>query len=710
MKKYLLSFFKESYTTVLHSGIHSDLSPGLRKSIFLMNRILLMAVLINLAGLIYYFISDLFLSALVNLATGVIFMGGIYFNYLKKIHAAKLLIILGLNFYFVAINLIEGLKAGEYFFYFPALIALIFMSRIYKNQVELGVLYAVTTIIAILGFWFVPMDGIQHVNAKEAIQIYYSRFILSVLLTIYIAFLILRINKKNEKRLSEEKKFADSIFNTSLDAVFIIRADSGIISDCNNRTLEMFAAKDKKEIIGHPFSDWFDEEKVRAINSLKPEFSPGSNSWQGEMTMNSIEGKTMHCFANAVYFHYREVAYFKICVMDKTERKLAEFRLIAAKEKAESATKMKTRFLSNMSHELRTPLNGIIGSSNLLLDEEYLFSQKPHLDIIKYSSEHMIRLVNDILDHTKIEAGKMELVNAPVNLNTLLDKVISQFKHQASEKGIELTGNIDPGLNMDFVTDETRIHQVISNLVSNAVKFTEKGSISFSAKKIYSTSSKATVRFIVEDTGIGIPKDMLTGIFESFTQADVNTTRKYGGTGLGLTIVKDLLKMFNSDLKVESEVGKGSRFEFMIEMQLNEKSKMYISENKDKNLAALNGVKVLVAEDNPVNLMVLKRFLDKWGIETTEAVNGKEALEKFNANHFDLLLFDLEMPVLDGSSALREIRNAGSEVPVMAFTAAVYENIQSDLYSKGFNDFIHKPFRPEELHQKIYALVNSRRA
>jgi PAS domain S-box-containing protein len=710
MKKYLLSFFKDGYNTVLYSGIHSDLSPGMRKSIFLMNRILIMAVLINLAGLIYYFISDLFLSALVNLATGVIFITGIYTTYLKKIHTTKLLIILGINFYFVAINVVEGLKAGEYFFYFPALIALIFMSRIYKNQAELGVLYAVTTIIAILCFWFVPMDGIQRVHGSQATQIYYSRFILSVLLTIYIAFLMLRINKKNEKKLSEEKKFADSIFNTSLDAVFIIRADSGIISDCNNRSLEMFATKNKKEIIGRPYSDWFDEEKVKAINSLKNETSPESNNWQGEMTMNSVDGKTMHCFASAVYFYYRQVAYFKISVLDITERKMAEFRLIAAKEKAESATKMKTRFLSNMSHELRTPLNGIIGSSNLLLDEEYLFSQKPHLDIIRYSSEHMIRLVNDILDHTKIEAGKMELVNAPVNLSKLLEKIISQFKHPAAEKGIELTGIIDDDLKMNFITDETRIHQVISNLLSNAVKFTEKGSISFSATRVYSTSSRASIRFVVEDTGIGIPKDMLTGIFDSFTQADVNTTRKYGGTGLGLTIVKDLLKMFNSELKVESEQKKGSRFEFMIEMQINEKSKMYIRENKEKNLAALNGVKVLVAEDNPVNLMVLKRFLDKWGIQTTEAVNGQEALDKFYADRFDLLLFDLEMPVLDGSSALKQIRSAGNDIPVMAFTAAVYENIQSDLYSKGFNDFIHKPFRPEELHQKIHALVFKKRA
>jgi signal transduction histidine kinase/CheY-like chemotaxis protein len=705
MKKYLLSLFKEGYTTVLHSGIHSDLSPGMRKSIFLMNRILVMAVLINLAGLIYYFISDLYLSALVNLATGVIFIAGIYTTYLKKIHTTKFLIILGINFYFVAINVVEGLKAGEYFFYFPALIALIFMSRIYKNQAELALLYIITTIIAIICFWFVPQDGIQRVHGKIATQIYYSRFILSVLLTIYIAFLMLRINRKNEKRLSEEKKFKESIFNTSLDAVFIITADTGIISDCNNRTLEMFAANNKQEITGRLFSNWFDEEKVKAINSLKPEFSPVSDNWQGEMSVNSVDGKIVHCFASAVFFYYKQVGYFKVSILDITERKLAEIRLIAAKEKAESATKMKTRFLSNMSHELRTPLNGIIGSSNLLLDEEYLFSQKPHLDIIKYSSEHMIRLVNDILDHTKIEAGKMELVNAPVNLNKLLDKITSQFRHQASEKGIQLTGIIDEGLNIDFITDETRIHQVVSNLLSNAVKFTEKGSISFSANRVYSTSSKASIRFVIEDTGIGIPKEMLTGIFESFTQADINTTRKYGGTGLGLTIVKDLLKMFNSELKVESEEGKGSRFEFMIEMQLNEKSKMYIRENKDKQLTALNGVKVLVAEDNPVNLMVLKRFLDKWGIQTTEAVNGKEALEKFYADRFDLLLFDLEMPVLDGSSALKEIRNAGNNIPVMAFTAAVYENIQSDLYSKGFNDFIHKPFRPEELHQKIYALV-----
>ncbi|MGC4036634.1 MAG: ATP-binding protein [Chitinophagaceae bacterium] len=710
MKKYLLSFFKENYSTVLYSGIHSDLSPGIRKSIFLMNRILLMAIMINLAGLIYYFISDLYLSALVNLATAVIFMTGIYSNYLKKIHAAKLLIIIGLNFYFVAINIIEGLKAGEYFFYFPALIALIFMSRIYKNQHELVFLYIVTSIVAVLSFSLVPQDGVQYVHGKVAQQIYYSRFILALLLSVYIAFLMLKINRRNERRLFEEKRFAESIFNTSLDANFIIWAETGLIADCNSRAVDMFAIKSKKDVYDQPFSNWFDVDEVAAINSLKNEGSMAVNNWQGEMKVTKTDGATMYCFASAVLFHYRQVPYFKVSILDITQRKLATLQLIEAKEKAESATKMKTRFLSNMSHELRTPLNGIIGASNLLLGEDFLHSQQQSLDIIRHSSEHMIKLVNDILDHTKMEAGKMELVKAPVNLKSLIDKAISIFRQQASDKQLEFKILIGDELNDAFITDETRIQQVIINLLSNAIKFTERGCISFSVAKIFTINDKASIRFVIEDTGIGIPKELLNTIFESFTQADLNTTRKYGGTGLGLTIVKDILQMFDSELMVKSEIDRGSKFEFIVEMVIPHGERNYIIGKDSKKTVTLSGIKVLVAEDNPVNLVVLKRFLDKWGIQTTEAINGKEALEKFYTGQFDLLLLDLEMPVLDGSETLREIRRIGSLIPVMAFTAATYENIQYDLYEKGFNDFIHKPFRPDELQKKIFALVRKQRA
>lgn len=301
---------------------------------------------------------------------------------------------------------------------------------------------------------------------------------------------MVRINKKNEKILLEEKKFADSIFNTSLDAVFIINSATGIIYDCNKRTFELFETEKKEDLSGTHFTKCIEEDKIPVIESLSKGLSGPASRRQGEMNVITKNGRIVFCFASAVFFRYKKEGYIKISILDITDLKQAEFQLIQAKEEAESATKMKTRFLSNMSPELRTPLNGSIGASELLLDEEYLTSQKSPLDIIKYSSEHMIRLVNDILDHTKIEAGKMDLVNASVNLCALMDKIISQFNGQLTTKDVMLSAAIDPHLNIDFHTDETRIHQVISNLLSNAIKFTGKGSIVLTVKEIYSSSAR----------------------------------------------------------------------------------------------------------------------------------------------------------------------------------------------------------------------------
>ena len=390
--------------------------------------------------------------------------------------------------------------------------------------------------------------------------------------------------------------------------------------------------------------------------------------------------------------------------------RLAEMELLKAKKKAEVAANTKSRFLSNMSHELRTPLNGIIGVSNLLLQESYLPNQKPSLDILRYSSEHMMTLINDILDYHKIEAGKLELEMRPINVMQFMNRIINQFAGQVQAKGLQFNTAIDVHLDNEMFTDDTRLNQILSNLLSNAIKFTETGSISLTAKQLYSTSDKATIQFVVKDTGIGIPEAKHREIFRSFTQADIDTTRKYGGTGLGLTISKRLINMFNSELMLKSQEGKGSEFFFTVILRINQDSKLYIEEDHSRQLASLSGVRILIAEDNKVNMSIAKRFMNKWGIVVDEAVNGREAVERFRKGSYDLMLIDLEMPEMDGPSALQEIRRFNRTVPAMAFTAAVYDNMENDLLKKGFVDYIHKPFRPEVLHNKIASLVIEKRA
>jgi signal transduction histidine kinase/ActR/RegA family two-component response regulator len=704
----LLAFFKQIYNDLAFAGVNPSISTDQRKTILLTNQILLAAISINFFAFVFYFFSQLSLSCLVNMITAVIFMSGIYCNHRNEFRLARILCVVGFNFYMIVISIVEGLDAGEYLFYFPALVSITFMVRISKDYSELAKTYAVTIVGAFLCTQFVSHNsGLQPISAVELQHLYASRLIIAIILTVYISFLILRVNRGNERMILEEKRFSDSIYNTSLDGVFIINVATGIIEDCNQRTIQLFDAADKKEIIGTDLSNWF---QSTSAHPLFKRYALDQESWQGELTIRTQKGKLFYAYASAVGFMYKNIRYRKVSILDMTNLKSTEFELIKAKEKAESAAKMKTRFLSNMSHELRTPLNGIIGSSNLLLQDDYLPAQKPQLDILKYSSEHMLTLVNDILDHTKMEAGKMELAKTPVNIQLFAGRIIKQFSQQAELKGLEFRTSIDPEVNIELLTDETRLQQVLSNLLSNAIKFTHRGGITFIVRKVMASSTTMSVQFVIEDTGIGIPENKRKEIFESFIQADIETTRKYGGTGLGLTITKELLEVFNSELILKSEESKGSQFTFTLELPVNENRKVYITGKREQVLTSLAGTRVLVAEDNEVNMAVIKRFLEKWDVDLSTAENGKIAVNLFLKGGFDLLLFDLEMPEMDGASALKEVRKVNSDIPIIAFTAAVYENMQIDLKEKGFTDFIQKPFRPAELHKKIAAHVSAKRA
>ena len=695
------------YRDIVYSGLNDQLSRDQRKKVIRFNQFVFLALLINLLCVITYFYHRLYISALINITSAYFFLVAYYLNSRRRLGIGKIVSVINVNLYLIVISYVEGLRAGEYLLFFPYFLVLTFVVSIRRNYKELVLVFSLTVLSLLLCFKISPItNDIQIMSDILYAKLSTAILAISFILTIIFSYAILRVNKDNEVAILEEKKFGDTIFNTSLDGVFIIFSKSNIVASCNRRAVELFGVRDKREIEGTQIEKWFDEDHIKKFNSIEQEISHETRKWQGELAFNTKNGQIFFGYVSVVPFAYRETSYTKISILDISNVKMAEFELMKAKEKAETASKVKSRFLSNMSHELRTPLNGIIGASNLLLQEEHLPTQKSHLDILKFSSEHMMLLISDILDYNKIEAGKLELSEVPVNMLEFVGKVVSQFEGQISVKGLQFNKELDQRLDMEFFTDETRLYQIISNLLSNSIKFTDKGSITLEVKKLFSSSTKSTIQFIVRDTGIGIPKDKHKEIFDSFTQADVNTTRKYGGTGLGLAIIKKLITMFNSDLILESEEGKGSMFHFTLELRINENRKLFINEDKARSLQLFTGVRVLIAEDNPVNLSVARRFLAKWGIEVHEATNGREALEQFRKNEYDLLLIDLEMPEMDGASAVREIRKINTAIPVVAFTAAVYDNMQADLLRKGFTDFIHKPFRPEDLHAKISFLVD----
>ncbi len=379
-----------------------------------------------------------------------------------------------------------------------------------------------------------------------------------------------------------------------------------------------------------------------------------------------------------------------------------ETELIKAKELAEMSAKTKLQFLSNMSHELRTPLNGIIGTTNLLQLDEHNSVQKEQYELLQYSSQHMLHLVNDVLDFSKIESGKIELENRQFDLQNFVKNIYNSFAPQFEKK--ELYFKLlhhDSNLEYFINSDDLRLGQILNNLLANALKFTQQGGVTLGITTTALPENKLSIKFDVIDTGIGIKEDSLNTIFESFVQADLNTTRKYGGTGLGLTISKKLTDVFGSTLFVESILGKGSHFYFSSIFDISNK---VLSTKKEQDIVykPLDGMRILIAEDNKINMLIAKKFLLKWGVNIVEATDGKQAIELCKQHSFDLILLDLEMPEADGYTALAEIRKSLPFIPAIAFTATVFENIEDALIKKGFNDYILKPFAPQELNAKLF--------
>lgn len=370
-------------------------------------------------------------------------------------------------------------------------------------------------------------------------------------------------------------------------------------------------------------------------------------------------------------------------------------------ELMEQSTRMinsRSQFLATMSHELRTPLNGIIGVINLLKQEHSLSQQGEYIQTLKYCSDHMLQQVNNILDFNKIEADKLEIHPVELNLKQLLLNVSIPFSALFQEKDLELKIDIDPKLDVLVLADDLRLIQVFNNLFSNALKFTEKGFIKLEVLCKSKDKQFIEVAFTVEDTGIGIDEKDQKKIFESFWQVYDENTKKFTGTGLGLTICVRLLKLMNSNLKLVSEKGKGSKFSFDLKFK-RANTLQQVSENGIQTEDNLSGIKILLAEDNQINMMVAKKILTGFEANVLGVYNGIETLEALENNPaFDIILLDLEMPVMNGYTAIFEIKKLYPTVPVIAFTASlVDQKMLSDLIESGFADCILKPFQPHQL-------------
>jgi signal transduction histidine kinase len=380
------------------------------------------------------------------------------------------------------------------------------------------------------------------------------------------------------------------------------------------------------------------------------------------------------------------------------ERERAE--IYEKTQRAEQLAKIKQDFLSTMSHEIRTPLNAVISISNLLKEKQDP-EENQLIASLNFASQNLLRIINDILDFTKLDAGKVRLEYRPSALNQLLTEIKNTYQHLAIEKGLDVFLNIDTQLAKSYLLDSTKLTQIISNLISNAINYTSKGSVQINAKLLNRSGKIDLIRFEIQDTGLGIAEKDLIDIFESFSQPQSITTRTQGGTGLGLAIVKRLVDLYSSEIKVHSKLNVGSTFYFDLSLESTNITLFEIN----RDISKLQGKHVLIVDDNMINTMVAKKLLNKWGIITHQATNGSEAVEMANVQKYDFILMDIHMPVMDGYEACSLIRttpNKNNKTPIFALTADITaDQVTSNV--SNFNGFLHKPIEIEKLKEALLA-------
>jgi signal transduction histidine kinase len=602
------------------------------------------------------------------------------------------------------IILLDGFATGSYFYYIPTILVYLLYASDGRHKLHLNTFLITLFLFAaaiILSFIFSK----SHEKAVIPNAVFIFRLVCNLLLSAVILrfFLPTFINKEN---LKVRKNYFEALFQSPHDAYIVFDKETKEIADYNNTASQLFELPYEINLKGLYISQFMMRYLAADSVNLETILNNIPDKWEGEANFRTHKKNEFSGFISTISYLMDSKDYQILCIRDITQIKNSEKELDDYKESLNSSIKVKTRFLSSISHELRTPLNGIIGTTNLVLEEPGISDTiKEQLKLQLFSSEHMLSIINDILDFSKIDSGKMEFNIRPFNLLVAMQNIIKSFESQFKTAKIDLHFKYDEQLaDITIKSDEVKLRQILNNLLSNALKFTIQGNVILTVAIENADDENVAVFFSVTDTGIGINKEKHNDIFEGFTQVHAeNLERRYGGTGLGLAISQKLTNLFGGIIHVDSDLGRGSRFYFSINFkrQAEVAPIQEVNANEYQPVIDIRGVRILIVEDNEINAAVLKAFLNKWGVRIMEASNGIQALELMKYHKFDLIFMDLEMPEMNGYTATKIIRNNNDEVPVIAFTATLLENMESLIEESGFTDYILKPFKPAVLKSKI---------
>lgn len=566
---------------------------------------------------------------------------------------------------------------------------LIRQPRIYRNQSLIMISGTITPFIGNIFFTFKLID----IPGFDPTMFFFS-----------IAGLLYFFGMFRYKLFDLVPAAREAVIESMDELVLVVDTQSRII-DINAFAKKILSSIQNGELIGQPIAE--------ILQKYSPEFLKYENILQTDEKISvESDGKTTFYNLRITPLYNIKGRYTGrfIIMRDITGLEGAIESLKVSQAAAENANKAKSSFLASMSHEIRTPLNAIIGMSELLTSANLTNEEKNYLLSVKSSANFLLDIVNDILDFSKIEAGKMELENIAFDVRNLMDSIFKTFMYQQKEKHLEFVCSIQDDIPEAVMGDPVRLRQVLYNLVSNAFKFTEKGSITVDVKKLKDSSEEVLIQFSVSDTGIGIQNDKIEGLFRSFEQLDSSTTRKYGGTGLGLAIVKNIITMMNGSITVESTPGSGSKFYFQIPFRKAAGIEKPSTTQEPEDSFTGKGIHVLLAEDNKTNQVLMSGIFKRKMFMVDVAGNGKKALEKFHQNTYDIVLMDIQMPEMDGYEATQSIRASekltGKHIPIIALTANTTEQDRERCIQAGMDDYISKPIKPNVLFECIRKYVS----